>query len=270
MRIVRNRLRSGAAALLALAVPAVALRAQSPFYLDHGSATAAWAQVQHPSFKNGSGFSAWLLDAGARIRLSPGAYILADVPLVTTSVSGASSGEEGTLLGNPFLGIGFLSGGVRAELGMRPSIVTDNAPVASVLAGAVANIERMEAYAQAWSFSADVSYALADASGLRFEVGGGPMLALPKGGGTKPVYVNYRAGFGLEVSRVRFMSYLSGRWYVNDSGANFGQATVHQLTLAGTYVGRRVRPTVFVRVPLDQDLSDVLSTVLGLGVTLGL
>lgn len=268
MRLDRNWLGATAAGLLALGTPAVA-GAQTPFQLDRGSATAAWAQVQRPSFK-GSGISAWLVDAGARIRISSQAYLLADVPLVTTSVSGGLSGEDGFMVGNPFLGIEFLSGGVRAELGLRPSLVSDNAPFNSVLVGAIANIERLEAYAPAWSFSADVSYALADASGLRFEVGGGPMLALPKGGGKNPIYANYRAGFGLEVSQVRFMSYLSGRWYVNDSGANFGEATVHQLTLAGTYVVQRVRPTLFVRVPLDKDLSDVLSTMVGLGVTIGL
>jgi hypothetical protein len=267
----RNNLGSGLAAAAALCILAGPAMAQTPWLLDRGPATAGWMQVQHPLFKSSSpGITSWLVDFGGRVRLSADAYLLADLPLSITSTSGPASGGDGVLVGNPFLGVGFTSpAGLRAEVGVRAPLVGSNAPINSALTGALVNIERLEAYVpETWSITADLSLEKHIDPSVRVELGGGPMVAFPKGGGTKPMYMNYRAGLGYDVSPVRVMAFFSGRWYTNSSG-NFGQATVHQLSFAGTYLASRVRPTLYVRVPLDQDLSDFLSLIIGAGVSVG-
>ncbi len=232
---------------------------------------AVWAEATYPSF-DGSGLTAFLLNAGARFRIGANSAIFAELPLAWTSEDGPFP-DDGLLLGNPLAGIQVFQASPTAtftlHLGARLPLVGADAPAMSAAAGILADFDRAEAYVpETWSAQGGVEWTYHPEGGLLVGFGAGPSGLFPKDDDAE-LFVNYRAGVGVAAAQIRLMAWFSGRWLATSDGADLADATSHQLTLTGSLTRGNIRPSMFLRVPLDDDL-DILKFALGAGLVIGL
>ncbi len=242
------------------------LSAQAP-YMGRDPVPAVWLDLAYPTWDGIDGFTAFVFNAGGRLRIGKATVLVAEVPLVQASMDNTT--ENGFMIGNPYLGVRQEVGTVTAELGLRLPVVGDSAPQAAEAAGLYGDFDRGEAYLEnLWSFRGDAEWETNVSNGLRLVAGAGVSLWTEEGQESE-WWVNYRAGAGYVHPRAVLMAWFSGRWNATNENQDFGRASAHQLALSVTDAQGRFRPAAFIRIPLDEEL-DILKLVLGVGVTYGL
>jgi hypothetical protein len=253
-------------ALFAAALLPGALAAQSP-YLGREPVPAVWAEFLYPVWDDAEGYSAYLLNVGGRLAIGTATSVIVEVPMATSSDE-SGFGDDGFALGNPYLGLRHRSGATTAGLGVRFPLMADDAPASTALGGILGDFERFEAYApDVWTFRGDLAWQSTTEAGFRLLLGAGPTAMVPKDGDAE-LLVDYRLGVGYAVPQVVLAAWFTGRWIATAEDTDFSEASTHQLTVAATGARGRVRPAIYVRLPLDDDL-DILKMSLGLGLTFG-
>ncbi len=170
-------------------------------------------------------------------------------------------GESDATVGSPYIGAEFeLSDASFAELGVRIPI-TDAGPAATV--GAVSDfVDRFEAFLDdVVSIHAGFNYRKTYDSGLSLRLRGAPVLDIPTADGDTELFVLYSAQVWYKVDRTSLGGGVSGRILTTEGEFDLGERTLHQLALAGSVELGRYRPGVQVRIPLDEDLRDILDLV---------
>jgi hypothetical protein len=118
-----------------------------------------------------------------------------------------------------------------------------------------------------WTFRAEGARRWTLSNGLLLDLGLASVVLVPTEGDVE-VLADYRLGAGIASSGFEALVSVHGRWAATAEDASFAEASVHQLTLSGSLVRSRLRPTLFFRLPLDDELKDGLSMVIGIGATL--
>jgi hypothetical protein len=267
--MVRHPVLAAATSLAIVLLPSGAV-AQS-LVLPVQPRTTAWAELTYPSF-DADGISALLLNAGARIRIGRGTALVVEVPVIWSSEDSPVP-DDGLMLGNPYVGVQQILVGpsttYMVHLGYRKAVVGSDAPGTSAAAGLFGDFDRAEAYVpEASMLEGGFELIAHPPGGVRLAFGAGPSGWFTEYGDDE-LFLNYRAGAGVEAANVQVMAWFTGRWNVTSDGGDFGSNTIHQLTVLGALTGGRVRPTAFVRVPLDKDL-DLLNLAIGAGFAVGL
>lgn len=268
-----NRIRNCLIVVAGLAAGAAApSRAQSPL-LDPGAGSAVWLQLQRPSLEADA--TTYLLDAGARLRLGARSQLVVQVPFVYVAEDLPSPASR-SLLGNPYIGLRQSAGNTAFELGGRVPVVSSsgNSEVPMVI-GVLADFDQLEAYLPEvvtlyGRISGEMAPAAAQGVFARFRAGPTVFIPTGEGGDNVEVWADYHAVVGFRAPMVELAAGLTGRAVLtNAEGASIGERTVHQLTIGGTLRAARIRPTLFLRVPLDETLED-LKSVIGVGVVIAL
>jgi hypothetical protein len=263
MRPIVLRSAVGTAAVVLFATPASAQQA----WMDHSQPRAFWATVQRPSWE-GEGLSTWSFELGGRLRFGARSSLILEVPVLMNSVEGGLA-EDGTEIGNPYIGFRAGVGGGQVELGLRPPFVGNDVPQVTVFTAVLTDYYRFEAFApEVWTARGAVSMDRVQPGGLRYRIGLAPHVMIPKEGDVE-VFLNYEAGGGFEMPTFGVLVVFHGRWLATEEGGDFGERSAHEIVLSGTYKGTRIRPTAFVRMPLDDDIKDALKMVLGVGISVG-
>ena len=81
-------------------------------------------------------------------------------------------------------------------------------------------------------------------------------------------FLGYGAWVRYEGESVRVGGGLTGRWNTSRDGADFREAWVHPFDLGADFLRGAVRPGVQLKLPLDDDLTSVLNSVVGVSVTI--
>lgn len=255
------------AALAAFALCSAPLAAQSA-WLAPGPRPAASAELFRAGFVEDDDFSA-ATAAFLAGRLPLGrARLTFEVPLAYAATPTGGS----TAVGNPYVGLetpvaegrGVLELGLRLPLGGESGAGTLATGV-----GRFSDMDRLEA------FEADVlSLALLGS----LERGEGAVRLLLRGG---PVFwvrtkrqrrlqdrgemiAAYSARALIERGAASFSAGFSGRWAVTADSGGFGQNSFHQFGVTADYQAGPIRPGLLLRLPIDDDLRDVLDYVFGL------
>jgi hypothetical protein len=159
---------------------------------------------------------------------------------------------------------------VVTRIGIRLPTASSN-DVSALGVGAVSDYDRFEA------FLPDVLTAYTSVMGrarvsdqLTINVGGGPVVSIytkDTGGDQAEVFAQYALLTNFAGNVVTVQGGFTGRALVTESELSFGERSVHQFGLGVTKSSGAFRPGVHVRVPVDNDLSELIDFVVGIHFT---
>jgi hypothetical protein len=179
---------------------------------------------------------------------------------------------ETMLLGNPYVGMEYTLANFDAtqagvfRLGIRPPLAQDDKWYALEV-GYLGVFDRFEAFVfDVTTLSGGGGYRLRSESGFGFDVDVNGNLFLPADGDNE-LYLDYNLTFWALLDQFKGGIGFAGRWWTTQDGLDFGEATVHQLGMLGSYDFGQFRPGLHLRVPVDDDLSDILTFTWGISLT---
>jgi len=248
-------------------------RTQSP-WLDHGAARALSLETVLPTFDAGTGASVVVIHAGGWTSVGPNLSLEGSVPVLLGSAETPPfPGESRTTIGNPYLGLRYATGPNTPTIlfGVWAPLVSENAVLTSLLA-AYGDFDRFEAYMpKTWSARLMVEETKRAAEQLFVAYQVGSTVTVPtRSGGETEAYANYGLAAGGDVALMRVVVGLTGRMILTEQADNIGDRTWHQLTVAATYRGGRIRPTFYLRLPLDGDSQAINTLAIGAGLAIPL
>ena len=253
--------------LLATATPAVSQTIWTP--IDRQPFLKL--ELLHPSLKAGSGVDISALSGAAFMtggfRLGQRAMFIAEIPFARSSVSFAGASSSNTAFGNPYIGLQLGSApksrGFVGEIGVRPPFIGDDDFEAALL-GISSDLDRLEAFGNdvtslsgAGNFYTHMSEA---ATRLRLGV---TQQMYGSGSGDDETFLDYGAQASYDADRLRFGGAVTGRYVMTESGS-FGDRSVHHVAGSASMAFDQLRPGIFVRVPLDKDVRESVSSIVGL------
>jgi hypothetical protein len=260
------------ALLAAFAAPA---SAQS-IWLDREHRPSVLAEVYFPQFDGGgTNFPTWTWFAAARLPVGNSSAFVFELPYAHGDVGDAPFDESQGSIGNPYVGIEYRPHptGLLLEAGLRAPAASDTKELPFIV-GYLTDVERQEAF---------VPNQLPVRFGLHYHHAPGPdalvswdLRLVPsvwiqtsdEGPFDSELFFGYGGMVRYEGEQVRVGGGLTGRWNATSDGADFGEASEHQLDLAADFLGGSVRPGFQLKVPLDDGLTSVLDVTWGLSVTI--
>jgi hypothetical protein len=269
--MIRRAVLTFALALL-LAAPA---SAQS-IWLDREHRPSALVEIEFPTFDGAdSNFPTWTWFAATRLPLGRTTSFVGELPYAHGSFgSGLSEVSEATV-GNPYLGIECAAHptGPRFELGARLPLASDDKLIPFVV-GYYTDVERQQAFVpDQVPVRLGIHYHHAPEGGARvaWDLRLVPAVWIKTKDGflsDSEVFLGYGGLVRYEGEQVRVGGGLTGRWNVTNDGADFGEASNHQLDLAADFLSGSVRPGIQIKLPLDSELTNTLDSVFGVSVTI--
>ena len=208
----------------------------------------------------------------AYIEASDNIAVVLEFPVSNVDTDGFNE----TLFGNPYLGLEARTAGLDASqgavgrLGIRPPIASDEKWSASLL-GLYSMIDRFEAFIpDVVTISAGGGYFSVPGRDMKlaFDLNGN--LMVPTEDGDPELYIDYNLTFWALPPNAKLGFGFAGRLLATESDYDFGERTIHQLGLFGGYDFGTVESGIHFRVPIDEDISDVINFTFGVNVTVGL
>lgn len=188
----------------------------------------------------------------------------------------ATSGNGGSMLGNPYVGVEFLKPDRTPELSLGVRLLAaDNAFPTTQATGFYGDFDRFESVITRAFIVTAAGYhePFHSENGAFARIRFGATFYHPTGGGVggeNEMYLNYGLRIGRETPAVRVSAEVTGRWLLSANDASFAEATVHQGAVTASFLSGAVRPYVGFRIPIDEDLKPVLDHALIVGVTMGI
>ena len=254
--------------LLMVRIPAAAQELW-PVPSDRATLLLEW---QRPSISGAdlSTFSG-MLRAGVTVPISPTTRFVAVLPYTSASFEEFES-DNSTAFGNPYVGVetGAVGAPVTAQLGVYLPLASEDAFEPAAL-GFIGDFDHAEAYLpNVLTPRGGVQYRKLAPSGFVWGVRGGLAGWVPTEGGDAELVGDYGFMAGVDRAPVRLTASFSGRIIATAEEADLGEKTFHQLAFEATYLGQGAEPYLFIRVPLDDGLSESFEHTLGLGVRIRL
>lgn len=230
-----------------------------------------------PQFNNGesenlSG-SAMLLSF--RTKLNDGVKFVGELPLAHGSYSSDYGYKESEdVIGNPYFGIesGKITDPVLFEIGISPPVTSDNNPLASMV-GIFSDITRIDDFAPKYLIGkAMIDFRKKNESGLAVLIKAGPTLWLNTGGDeysfrdNDAEFLNYSGQLWYEGTKVNMGAGLSGITVLSEETLINERRTDLQFEVGASANFKNVRPGLSLRIPLSQDLKDVVDYVIGFNI----
>jgi hypothetical protein len=267
-RILELTVRRTTLATALAALTAAPLMAQSLWLVPEGR-TAMLLEVLRPDFAGGglgTLSTAWYLTG--RFALSSRLAVQAEVPFAYTTLDNPSpvSDVSEAGFGNPYLGL-VLSrpgSGWWGEFGARLPVGADNG---SALVGVFSDVDRFEAWlASAVPLQVLAGYRWSWESGAFILLRGGPAVWINTAdGGESEVASHAAVQGGWQGQRLALAAAVTTLTAITADGGFGERSLVQGGVLAEARFGN-LRPGITVFLPIDEDLGDLLSLVLGLRV----
>lgn len=221
-----------------------------------------------PSNYPGYEFTSQILTFGARVPVGKVLSFLVEAPMAweTQNNPFASSTKNG--FGNIFVGVeaGALGSPFYIDLGARPFLKQD--VTVSGFGGYFGDFDRGEAYfAELTSYQLGLNIASTERRGFVYRLRVGPTMWVPEGGNESTTLIDYGGKAGYDNGVISAYTGITGRL---NTKQNIGKTTFHHLGFDLGYRVYGVRPAFFYRVPLDKELSDIMSKTIGVNVTVEL
>lgn len=267
-----RRLALTAALAAILATPAAA----QSIWLDREHRPSVLTEIDFPNFDGAdSHFPTWVWFAATRLSIGETVSFVGELPYAHGKFGDAPFEVSEGSIGNPYLGVEIAPHptGVRFELGARLPVASDTKEIPFIV-GYFTDVEREEAfvpdqipvrvgihYHHAPEADSHVAYDLRFVPSAWIKTSDDFL-------SESELFFGYGGMVRYEGEYARVGGGLTGRWNVTNDGASFGEASVHQLDLAADFLRGSVRPGVQVRLPLDDDLTNVLDSVIGVTVTI--
>lgn len=260
----------------------VNLRAQ-PVWTDQSAGRVLSLETLKP-VKDNTTFITSTVYLSVRWPLAEGLTLAAEVPFTHAGLSFKNPPFDSTAnkFGNPYLGLEF---GSRAaplffETGVRAPLV--GSEDFATFIGLISDADRLEAFVpDALSLlglvniqpleprdRAPLFLRLRFGPSLLVNLGDGELTLLAEGNETE-LYFLYSAQASARLNKLHLEAGFTGRLVVTESG-DFARRTFLQLGLAARLNLRHLRPGVHVRIPLEDDLKEVVDLIVGAHLSLAL
>ena len=208
--------------------------------------------------------------AGDNIRID------VDLPISHVSVNEGDLNE--TDIGNPYVGAGFVNteNGVSFDIGIRLPLapnfnVSNPNDNLGLFTGLLVENYNIGKYApETFSITSQVKYRWQNSSGLIVKVGGGPDVIFPPDDADAEILLNYHSQLLYGTEDLRIGAGFTGLLIVSESDISFGDRTIHELGIISAYDFGNVEAGAYLRVPLDEEISEDLNLVLGLNLLFSL
>ena len=227
----------------------------------------------------------WTMVLSGRVSLSERTYFVAAVPYLHSSMtfppspftiygSPATFGQDKSesKIGNPYIGLEFGGAGsaVKGEIGLHPKVYDENS-IANISAG-LSDIDLLEmCIADYYSIQGGVNFLTGEAIGFVGKARLGASHFIPTNdGGTSQTLVDYSAGVGYRGEIVDMGFLYAGRTVTTGETLVGSRKGVNYLTIS---IGARfesIRPEVSYKMPLDDEMKQITSYILGLGIAVEL
>jgi hypothetical protein len=228
-------------------------------------------EALHPRFKLDQGAEASALSGAVfvtgTIPVAEHGMLVIELPFARSSIAVAGESSSNSSIGNPYVGLqigtGTASRGFVGELGIRPPVVGDNDAEAGAT-GIFTDLDRQEAFINnltAFSGAANV-YARGVHTGGRLRLGLTEQF-LGQDVVDYETILNYGALGSVDVDRLRVGAALTGRYLLTESGS-FGARSFHHAAASANMSFDQFRPGLFVRVPFDKDIREVVPSTFGI------
>ena len=248
------------AALPELARPMEA--AAQPLWIGDPGRSAFMLEVVKPDFEGDDGLTflstAWF--AGGRLRLAPGATLVAELPFATVKADDAFGGDSESAVGNPYLGLELRmpDPSLHVGLGARIPLVSEE-DAAARLFGLFADLNRWEAWIDdVVPLYANLQYQTLNPDGFGTRAGGGPVAWISTGNSDSELLGTYTLQAIYRGPRFEGAIGLDGRVLFTEGDPLADGRTQHELVLSASPVIGRSRPGLQLRLPLGGDLADVV------------
>ncbi len=239
---------------------------------DQGSNLALeWLRPEFDEGDDLSFFTSGLFLSG-RAMLSDNVALVADLPFAFVDADFEFGGSESDVtMGNPLLGLEVQRGSFWLDTGLRvPLAPSDNA---AVWYGFWSDYDRCEAFMpDVLSAFGAINYQFRRPdSHFSMRLRGGPLMLVETEEDVLEDNTEFFAIYSLQgwydTPKMRFGAGFTGRLWATESDLDFGERSAHSLglTLAGKFGG--VEPGLHFRLPLDEDVDEVMDYSIGLNVT---
>ena len=243
-----------------------------PMWLDRSHDKTFSLEILKPDFEgdDNTTFTTSALFLSGRFEATNNTYVVGEIPFSHFGTeSDFSNDESENAIGNPYLGIEIHSENypVFGEIGLRlPLAPKDDGEDAAFMGCLTDFVDRAEAFIiDAFPISGAVNYFYKDPAGLVLRFRGGSAIWIATGDRDETeLFLLYNAQAGYESQGFSFVTGFSGRWLLTEEDLDFGERTFHQLGLAANVTFEKVQPGISFRVPLDEDMTDILDFVFGL------
>jgi hypothetical protein len=178
--------------------------------------------------------------------------------------------ESGSTIGDPYLGVEYHGRGnsrFMGEFGVRFPLASDES-VATSTGWTTDFIDRAEAFApKVFSIHAMANHLYRSEQGLSLRFRGGLLLWLytRDTGDRTEFFLLYGLIIGYNSPVVRFQGGFNGRVFLTQ-GSGFSEKSLHQFIASASFGSSTVRPGFSLRLPIDEDLKEILDSTIGLDV----
>ena len=251
-----------------------------PIWLDRSADKAITLEILKPNFPDSESItfstSAWFLSG--RFAVGNTISVVGQIPFALYGYDYSSErysySNNQDAFGNIYAGIEIhaRNSPVFGEIGVYlPTAPSDNDESSTAMyVGLLTDIvDRAEAFlSEVTPVCGIINYYQKNTGGLLLHFRGGPSVWIDSGNNydETEIWLLYSAQAGYAAPQFELLAGLSGRWWVTsgDVADNFGEASFHQLGFSGNVALGNFRPGVTLRVPIDEDYSDMMDFVFGL------
>lgn len=259
---------------LALVTP---VKAQSNWMLERNRRVVSIEWLK-PSFSEDRGltFFTSIFNLSARLPMNDNNTFVAEIPYAKYGYEykdeyfGDDYSRKESTIGNVYLGVelGKQDDPVFTELGVRLPMVSDDKYGAQSI-GLFGDWDRLDAFVEdIVPFTMRVNSLVRHESGFVTRVRVGPEIWYVTDKDAKDkfeMFLLYSLHGGFETETFGMGLGLNGRmWATLGEGSDLADKTIHQLDFNFFGKFKNVRPGVYMRVPVDDDLEEILDSVLGL------
>ncbi len=245
-------------------------------WLDHNE-NSITLDLNRPFFEGDENFTfpSLAFNIYGRYSVSEKVTLVADLPFAYSSFSfsgfGADESENNFVAGNMYLGAEIASNdkSFTTELGIRIPTATDDNIGSTVLV--FSNYDRTESYVSDFmDIGARGNYFLSLEENLQLRLRGGANLLIFTGGEEdidSELLADYAGQFIYSSGVVNAKFGISGQAIITESDLDFDERVVNSLGLAVDFDLNGFTPGVGVKLPLDQDVREIIDAVLSVNFT---
>ncbi len=261
--------------ILLIGAAGAPLAAQEYWYTPPISRWTVGLEGYRPIFQEeGSKFFTGALFLSAGTRIGDRMLLEAELPIGLSSLDEPLGST--TLAGNPYVGLRFpnASGSFVGHAGLRLPLAQepeDLGSLAAYAAGGVSDLDRLEAFIpERMTFRGGGEFITRNDNGflLGFRVGGA-FLMDAGGNDVDPEFIaDYGVRAGHESAGYLATIGVTGRAVLTESDLAFDDRSFHSIVSQIQLRPGAVRPSLTVRVPLDNAIRDISSLTIGLGLAI--
>lgn len=195
--------------------------------------------------------------------------VIIEFPIANADIGTDFGDFSETQFGNPYFGGEYKMSNLDKtqagvfRLGVRPPIASDEKWIATEV-GYVGMFDRFEAFfPDVTTLSGGGGYRLRADNGYGVDADVNGNVMFPSDGDTE-LYIDYNLAVWFFAQQWRGGMGFAGRMLATESDMDFGERTIHQLGAFASYDFGQFRPGAHFRLPIDDDLGDVLNFVWGI------